>query len=171
MPILAQSSASPIWRASMNQASGSASSPRRLDAAGSRIPCADSPRYCSSGTTATTSWGSCVDALGESPLQSFHGGDRHLLAHVATLGRIAHVHAPLMTIRDHAGRYTRSKTKPAERAKWHDARNTGRFSFPHWRLYGSFWEIVGGMQTGLGDQLRASAVLVWWVSSTGMRYG
>ncbi|MBK6350393.1 MAG: glycosyltransferase family 2 protein [Proteobacteria bacterium] len=25
----------------------------------------------------------------KSPLQSFHGGDRHLLAHVATLGRIA----------------------------------------------------------------------------------
>jgi glycosyltransferase involved in cell wall biosynthesis len=111
------------------------------------------------------------DMLAKSPLQSFHGGDRHLLAHVATLGRIAHVHAPLMTIRDHANRYTRSKTKPAERAKWHDARNTSRFSFPHWRLYGSFWEIVGGMQTGLGHKLRASGVLLawWFVNWNGVR--
>lgn len=101
--------------------------------------------------------------LAEAPLKSFHGGDRTLLAHVATLGRFGHVHQPLMTIRDHASRYTRSTTRPAERAKWHDARNTSRFSFPHWSMYGSFWEIVGKMRTGLGDRLRASWVLiVWW---------
>lgn len=103
------------------------------------------------------------DVLAQTPLKSFHGGDRTLLAHVATLGRFAHVHQPLMTIRDHSNRYTRSTTRPAERARWHDARNTGRFSFPHWSLYGSFWEIVGKMRTGALDRLRAAGVLLaWW---------
>ena len=113
------------------------------------------------------------DQLAQAPLKSFHGGDRTLLAHVATLGRFAHVHEPLMTIRDHANRYTRSTTRPAERAKWHDARNTSRFSFPHWSLYGSFWEIVGKMPTGLGDKLRASWVLLawWFVNWNGVRMG
>ena len=111
------------------------------------------------------------DILAQAPLKSFHGGDRTLLAHVATLGRFAHVREPLMTIRDHANRYTRSTTRPAERAKWHDARNTSRFSFPHWSLYGSFWEIVGKMTTGLGDKLRASGVLLawWFVNWNGVR--
>ena len=111
------------------------------------------------------------DVLAKAPLKSFHGGDRTLLAHVSTLGRFAHVHEPLMTIRDHANRYTRSTTRPAERAKWHDSRNTSRFSFPHWSLYGSFWEIVGKMPTGLGDKLRASGVLLawWFVNWNGVR--
>jgi glycosyltransferase involved in cell wall biosynthesis len=101
------------------------------------------------------------ETLAKTPLKSFHGGDRTLLAHVSTLGRFAHVH--LMTIRDHANRYTRSTTRPAERARWTDSRNASRFSFPHWNLYGSFWEIVGKMPTGLGDKLRASGVLLaWW---------
>jgi hypothetical protein len=103
------------------------------------------------------------ETLAKTPLKSFHGGDRTLLAHVSTLGRFAHVHEPLMTIRDHANRYTRSTTRPAERARWTDSRNASRFSFPHWNLYGSFWEIVGKMPTGLGDKLRASGVLLaWW---------
>jgi glycosyltransferase involved in cell wall biosynthesis len=103
------------------------------------------------------------DALAQAPLQSFHGGDRALLAHMATLGQFSHVYKPLMTVRDHANRYTRSKLRPTDRASWTDSRKAGRLSFPHWSLYGSYWKMAWSMPSGFADKLRASGVLLaWW---------
>lgn len=97
------------------------------------------------------------------PLQSFHGGDRYLLAQLSALGSFAHVYRPLMTVRDHAKRYTRSKTKPSERANWTDSRSKSRFTFPHWRLYRGYWGIAGDLFHGSWDKLRATGVLIaWW---------
>jgi glycosyltransferase involved in cell wall biosynthesis len=106
------------------------------------------------------------EILAQAPLQSFHGADRALLAHVATLGRFGHVARPLMTVRDHETRYTRTMTRPADRAKWADSRRPVRFSFPHWSVYGSYWRSVRQMPGGFGDKLRASVVLLgWWFTN------
>jgi hypothetical protein len=96
------------------------------------------------------------------PLPSFHGGDRALLARMATRGPFAHVFEPLMNVRDFADRYTRSKTKPAERARWADSRIKGRLSFPHWRLYRTYWGYVAEMPASLREKLLASLALVAW---------
>lgn len=104
------------------------------------------------------------DVLGRSMLlPSFHGADRALLAQLATFGTFAHVHEPLLRIRDHAGRYTRAKVRPSERAKWHDSRKKGRLSFPTWRVYGTYWRIVWGMPAPVGGKLESAWTLVeWW---------
>lgn len=96
-------------------------------------------------------------------LPSFHGADRALLAQLAILGRFTHVPRPLLRVRDHAERYTRAKTKPAERAHWHDTRHASRFNFPTWRLYATYWSTIGDTGSGLRERLRLSLVLVrWW---------
>lgn len=113
----------------------------------------------------------CYDVMGlfrrellpATPLPSFHGADRALLARMATRGRFIHVYEPLMRVRDFPGRYTRSKTRPSERARWHDTRNTGRLSFPHWRLYGTYWGIIREMPATIAERARASlTLLAWW---------
>lgn len=96
-------------------------------------------------------------------LQNFHGADRALLVKMASTGPFAHVHRPLIRVRDFPGRYTRAQTRPSDRAKWHDTRITGRVSFPHWRLYGTYWDVVREMDCGVFGKLRAAAILVaWW---------
>jgi glycosyltransferase involved in cell wall biosynthesis len=96
-------------------------------------------------------------------LMNFHGADRTLLVKMASTGPFAHVHRPLIRVRDFPGRYTRAQTRPSDRAKWHDTRITGRITFPHWRLYGTYWDVVREMDCGVFDKLRAAAILVaWW---------
>lgn len=96
-------------------------------------------------------------------LESFHGADRALLAQIATRGHTIHVHAPLLKVRDHSGRYTRAMTRPRDRATWHDSRLAGRLSFPVWRLYGTLWATAWGMPAPVGQKLRASiSLLKWW---------
>lgn len=96
-------------------------------------------------------------------LLNFHGADRTLLVKMASTGPFAHVHRPLIRVRDFPGRYTRAQTRPSDRAKWHDTRITGRITFPHWRLYGTYWDVVSKMDCGVFDKLRAAAILVaWW---------
>ncbi len=75
-------------------------------------------------------------------LPSFHGADRALVADLALRGRFLHLDEPLLRVRDHKQRYTRANTRPAERAAWHDSRHRGRFSFPAWRLYGTYWALA-----------------------------
>lgn len=75
-------------------------------------------------------------------LPSFHGSDRALLADLSLRGRFLHVDESLLRIRDHSQRYTRANTRPADRAAWHDSRNRHRYSFPTWRLYGTYWMLA-----------------------------
>jgi glycosyltransferase involved in cell wall biosynthesis len=97
-------------------------------------------------------------------LGSFHGADRVLLAELALLGRFRHVAEPLLKVRDHPNRYTRAKTRPSDRAKWHDSSLTARFSFPTWRLYREYWTVVQRGSAAPPVRLRASLVLCqWWV--------
>lgn len=101
--------------------------------------------------------------LAQVPLQSFHGADRTLLVKMASLGPFAHVHRPLLRVRDFSGRYTRAQTRPSDRAKWHDTRSTSRVTLPHWQLYGTYWDVVREMDCGFFDKLRAVAILfAWW---------
>ena len=79
---------------------------------------------------------SCVDFFGmfrRSALESsllhgtFHGADRALLAQMALRGRMVQIPAPLVQMREHEKRYTRSKGRSIDRAAWHDA-GRGRVS-------------------------------------------
>jgi glycosyltransferase involved in cell wall biosynthesis len=96
-------------------------------------------------------------------LESFHGADRALIADIGLRGRILHVPRPLLLVRDHAQRYTRARTRPQDRAVWHDARLSGKRTFPTWRLYGKYWSIVCNSQWPMRERARASlSLLQWW---------
>lgn len=99
-------------------------------------------------------------------LPSFHGGDRALLAQLALQGPFIRVESALLRVRDHSGRYTRAQKRPRDRATWHDARNVGRFSFPTWRLYRTYWETVSSAALSRRDRRRARMILgKWWLTN------
>jgi glycosyltransferase involved in cell wall biosynthesis len=96
-------------------------------------------------------------------LQSFHGADRALLAELALRGRFVQVSEPLLVVRDHKQRYTRSRVRPTDRAVWHDASLKGKLSFPTWRLYSEYWKMIGRWLSDAGDRWSCRRVLVrWW---------
>ncbi|MGA0072756.1 MAG: glycosyltransferase family 2 protein [Steroidobacteraceae bacterium] len=93
-------------------------------------------------------------------LPSFHGADRALLADLALRGRFIHVDEPLLRVRDHRQRYTRAKTRPADRAVWHDTRNRGKVSLPTWRLYATYWGLATKHE---GRWSLAIPLFRWWL--------
>lgn len=96
-------------------------------------------------------------------LMSFHGADRALIAELTLYGRFLHVSLPLLGVRDHKERYTRSQVKPKERAAWHDARLKGKLTFPTWRLYREYWAMLIRSKVSAGQKLRSSLLLLqWW---------
>lgn len=107
------------------------------------------------------------DALEKSMLlESFHGADRALIAQLTLAGPFIHVPRPLLRVRDHGERYTRAQVKPKERAAWHDARLKGKLTFPTWRLYGEYWQMVRKSALSSGERLSARRSLVlWWFSN------
>jgi glycosyltransferase involved in cell wall biosynthesis len=115
---------------------------------------------------------SCVDFFGmfrRSALEgsllhgSFHGADRALLAQMSLRGRMIQIPEPLVQMREHENRYTRSQLRAADRASWHDTGARGRVSFPTWRLYIEYLKMVRAAQLGSGELMRCYAVLArWW---------
>jgi glycosyltransferase involved in cell wall biosynthesis len=96
-------------------------------------------------------------------LPSFHGADRAMLAQVALLGRYIHVPGALIQVRDHGERYSRSRTRPGDRAAWHDTRAHARHSFPVWRTYRTYWQSVAGAPVSGSARSRARlTLLAWW---------
>jgi glycosyltransferase involved in cell wall biosynthesis len=105
---------------------------------------------------------SCVDFFGlirRETLQdsllhgSFHGADRALLAQLAIRGRLIQLPAPLVEMREHPHRYTRSNVRSGDRAAWHDASKRGKISLPTWRLYAMLSNERAGCY---------SALARWW---------
>jgi glycosyltransferase involved in cell wall biosynthesis len=115
---------------------------------------------------------SCVDFFGmfrRSALEgsllhgSFHGADRALLAQMSLRGRMIQIFEPLVQMREHESRYTRSQLRAADRASWHDTSARGRVSFPTWRLYIEYLKMVRAAPLGSGELMRCYAVLArWW---------
>ena len=101
--------------------------------------------------------------IGSPLLGSYHGCDRALLARLALRGRFLHLPEPLLMIREHPGRYTRSKTRPQDRRRWHDTGNPGQLSFPSWRLYGEYLRMVREEVAAPTERLRCYRHLsAWW---------
>jgi len=97
------------------------------------------------------------------PMQGFHGADRAMLAHIALAGRFVALPDALLQVRDHADRYSRAQKNVRDRAAWYDARNTGRLTFPVWRLYGTYWSTTASSDLSAGSRLRTCLVLLkWW---------
>lgn len=115
---------------------------------------------------------SCVDFFGlirREALQnsllhgSFHGADRALLAQLAIRGRLIQLPAPLVEMREHPNRYTRSQARSADRAAWHDASKRGKISFPTWRLYAEYLKMVRRERMLPNERARCCAILArWW---------
>lgn len=96
-------------------------------------------------------------------LMSFHGGDRAFLAQLTLLGPFLHISRPLLQVRDHKDRYTRSITKPKDRATWLDARFKGKLAFPTWRLYREYWVMLAKSELGAAAKsIAALKLLQWW---------
>ena len=104
------------------------------------------------------------DLLGRSMLlPSFHGADRAMLAQVALLGRFIHVPGALIQVRDHGERYSRARKRPQDRAAWHDTRVKRKLSFPVWRTYRTYWELIASAPIASETKSRARMTLVkWW---------
>ncbi len=115
---------------------------------------------------------SCVDFFGmwrKSALEgslrhgTFHGADRALLAQMSLRGRMVQIPAPLVQMREHESRYTRSKGRAIDRASWHDSSRNGRVNFPTWRLYLEYLKMVKGERLSASERMRCYAVLAqWW---------
>ena len=96
-------------------------------------------------------------------LENFHGADRSLLAEMALRGRFAQAPQPLLLVRDHLERYTRSHKHPAQRARWHDNSFRGRITLPVWRLYGEYIKMLWRNPMTPGARLSCHLTLVvWW---------
>ncbi len=139
----------------------------RLGLVGTDLLGADSAQPATRFRAATLQPHNCYEVMGlfrrseleaSVLLESFHGADRALAADMALRGRIVHAQ-PLLLVRDHAQRYTRARTRPQDRAVWHDTRLQGRRAFPTWRLYGKYWSIVGRSQAPLQQRARAALSL------------
>jgi len=115
---------------------------------------------------------SCVDFFGlirretlMDSLQhgSFHGADRALLAQLAIRGRLMQLPAPLVEMREHPNRYTRSNVRSADRAAWHDASKRGKISLPTWRLYAEYLKMVRNERMLANERAWCySALFKWW---------
>lgn len=115
---------------------------------------------------------SCVDFFGlirRETLQnsllhgSFHGADRALLAQLAIRGRLVQLPAPLVEMREHPDRYTRANVRSGDRAAWHDASKRGKLSFPTWRLYAEYLQMVRKERMLPNERAGCYAALArWW---------
>ena len=115
---------------------------------------------------------SCVDFFGlirretlkDSLLHgSFHGADRALLAQLAIRGRLIQLPAPLVEMREHPNRYTRSNVRSGDRAAWHDASKRGKISLPTWRLYTEYLKMVHNERMLANERAGCySALAKWW---------
>ncbi len=95
---------------------------------------------------------------------SYHGGDRALLAQLALRGRFIQVREPLLHIRDHQTRYTRTVVRPRERSTWHDASRSGRLSMPTLQLYLDYLRSIAHDVDQPLERLRCYWQLVrWWL--------
>ena len=104
------------------------------------------------------------DALRRTRLHgAYHGGDRALLAELALCGRFVQIPEPLLQVRDHPGRYTRSVARPHEQLAWHDARRAGRPGIPSLRLYANYVTAIRRHVADPGQRWRCFAKLLrWW---------
>lgn len=141
----------------------------------SRLATADAPSASTRFAWMVLRSHSCVDFFGmirKSALEgsllhgSFHGADRALLAQLALRGRMIQLPAPLVQMREHESRYTRSQGRAADRAAWHDARLRGKRSFPTWRLYREYLKMVYDENIRPDERTRCYGTLArWWVSN------
>ena len=151
-----------------------------IDGGGQRIGLYDSELARADSHSAPERFGamvlrshSCVDffglirheALRDSLLHgSFHGADRALLAQLALRGRLIQLPAPLIEMREHPNRYTRSQHGSRDRAAWHDSALAGRRSFPTWRLYREYLQLVRREPLTPEERARCYRVLGrWWL--------
>jgi glycosyltransferase involved in cell wall biosynthesis len=94
---------------------------------------------------------------------NFHGADRALLAQLSLRGRLIQLPAPLLAMREHPNRYTRSQRRSADRAAWHDSARAGQASFPTWRLYGEYLKLLRREVLPGEERSRCYGVLArWW---------
>lgn len=139
----------------------------------SELRCADDPSPARRFAWMVLRSHSCVDffglirrsALSRSLLHaSFHGADRALLAQLALRGRMVQLPAPLVEMREHGSRYTRSRRAAGERAVWHDAALAGRRSFPTWRLYSEYLRMLQRESLAPEERVRCYGALAqWWL--------
>ena len=97
---------------------------------------------------------------------SFHGADRALMAQLALRGRLLVVRDPLLRMREHLTRYTRSAVRPADRLAWHDASRAGVRELPTLRLYREYLAMV--RSEPLEDRERRACLgylARWWVTN------
>ncbi len=93
----------------------------------------------------------------------YHGADRSFLAQMALRGRLLRVPEPLLRMREHESRYSRTRLRAGDRLAWHDARKRRGPHLPTWRTYAEYWKLVRSEPIATAERLRCFGHLVeWW---------
>jgi glycosyltransferase involved in cell wall biosynthesis len=95
---------------------------------------------------------------------SYLVADRVLLAELALRGPFHEVPEALFLHRDHPGRSVYQPRADGSLARWFDPSNTGRISFPTWRLVFEYSRAIADAPIGLDERRRCYAVLGRWAA-------
>lgn len=74
--------------------------------------------------------------------QSFSGADKAFLAQMALRGRMLQINEPLLQMREHDARYTRSTKTSTSKLAWHDTSLDGKRDIPVLKLFRTYKALV-----------------------------
>lgn len=94
-------------------------------------------------------------------LKAFHGHDKAFLAEMALRGRLLQLEEPLVQMREHPGRYTRSSESAQAKLAWHDASQAGKRDVPVHTLFNEYRRQVATAPLSEADR-RACRRVLWW---------
>jgi len=96
----------------------------------------------------------------------FSGADKAFLAQMALRGRMRQVDKPLLQMREHEARYTRSTKTASSKLGWHDSSLSGRRDIPVLKLFRTYRTLVD--QENVTDEERKicrQALRKFWLFS------
>lgn len=95
---------------------------------------------------------------------TYHGADRAFIAQMAIRGKLLHLHEPLLQMREHPHRYTRSRMKPEQRHAWHAGDGAKRSALPSLQMYHEYRAMVEQETLTPDQRKRCRSVLRrWWI--------
>jgi len=102
--------------------------------------------------------------------QSFSGADKAFLAQMALRGQLLQLDEPLVEMREHPARYTRSTASARTKRAWHDTKAASHVDVPVLTLYRTSCDLVANENLSQHDRKECSAVLRrFWLSWNGLR--
>jgi len=91
--------------------------------------------------------------------EAFSGADKAFIAQMALRGRLIQLNEPLVEVREHPHRYTRTTKSARMKLAWHDTSKTNRVDFPVLTLYRTCRDMVETERLDPADQAQCRWVM------------